>query len=144
MKLSLQILTIATASLLLAAGCSMQNKGARTTMSPEDQVTTSVSTGAENPQISTYSSIYDYLETIPGIMVQGSGSNRSIYVRGINSINGQTDPLILVDGIEYSDISTLNPSDIASVSVLKDAASCAIYGVRGASGVIIIKTKKTI
>lgn len=113
-------------------------------MSPEDQVTTSVSTGAENPQISTYSSIYDYLETIPGIMVQGSGSNRSIYVRGINSINGQTDPLILVDGIEYSDISTLNPSDIASVSVLKDAASCAIYGVRGASGVIIIKTKKTI
>ncbi|MCF0168684.1 MAG: TonB-dependent receptor plug domain-containing protein, partial [Bacteroidales bacterium] len=56
------------------------------------------------------------------------------------SIISSTDPLILVDGAEMYDISSLNPNDVATITVLKDA-STTIYGTRGANGVIIIKTK---
>src|SRR5690606_41790547 len=62
-----------------------------------------------------------------------------INVRGFNSINGGG-PLVLIDGIE-GNITRVNPNDIESVTVLKDAASAAIYGARGAFGVILITTK---
>lgn len=61
-------------------------------------------------------------------------------IRGFNSINGGS-PLILIDGVE-GDINLINPEDIASVSVLKDAASAAIYGARASFGVILVTTKK--
>ena len=64
----------------------------------------------------------------------------SIRLRGIISLNGGNTPLVLVDGIEGS-LSTVAPEDIASVDVLKDASAAAIYGTRGAAGVIIITTK---
>src|SRR5690606_12979740 len=64
----------------------------------------------------------------------------SINVRGFNSINGGS-PLILIDGIE-DDIQNINPNDIESVTILKDAESSAIYGARGAFGVVLITTKK--
>ena len=69
--------------------------------------------------------------------------NRSakIFVRGINSVNSPTDPLMIVDGTIMNDISDINPYEVESVDVLKDAAA-AIYGVRGANGVIIITMKK--
>lgn len=72
----------------------------------------------------------------PGKLGQGASFN----IRGTTSINGGS-PLILVDGFP-ADINNLNPSDIESVSVLKDAASAAIYGARAAYGVILITTKK--
>lgn len=62
-------------------------------------------------------------------------------VRGITSLNGGS-ALILVDGVETNDISLLNPQDIESVSVLKDASSAAVYGARAAFGVVLITTKK--
>ncbi len=66
----------------------------------------------------------------------------NIKIRGIGSINAGTQPLIIVDGAPYDgDLSTLNNSDVASMTVLKDAASAALYGARGANGVIIITTK---
>lgn len=70
------------------------------------------------------------------------GSSPQFNIRGITSINGGN-PLILIDGIpsDPSLVSLLNPADIESISVLKDAASAAIYGARGAFGVILIKTK---
>ena len=69
-------------------------------------------------------------------------SNFTIKVRGISSINADTEPLVVVDGAPYSgDINNLNPNDIASMTVLKDAASAALYGARGANGVILITTK---
>lgn len=75
--------------------------------------------------------------------MQGSGNpyaeNFSINIRGIGTLNN-SNPLILVDGMEQS-LSNVNPIDIESISVLKDAASCAIYGNRGANGVILITTK---
>jgi len=72
----------------------------------------------------------------------GAGSG-SINIRGIASMYAGTDPLIIVDGAPYpASLSNIPPSDIESVSVLKDAASAALYGARGAAGVIIITTKK--
>ena len=71
------------------------------------------------------------------------GSNATIRVRGISSINAGKDPLIVVDGVPYDgDMNNIAPSDIESMTVLKDAASNALYGARGANGVIMITTKK--
>lgn len=84
----------------------------------------------------------------PGVSVNNStgypGSNPQIRIRGFNSFNGGAQsPLYVVDGIIYNgDISDINPADVESMSVLKDAASCALYGSRGANGVILITTKK--
>ncbi len=68
------------------------------------------------------------------------GADYNISIRGLGSINGST-PLVLIDGVP-GNLNTLNPGDIASVDVLKDAASAAIYGSRGSNGVILITTKK--
>ncbi|MEO8823914.1 MAG: TonB-dependent receptor [Ginsengibacter sp.] len=66
----------------------------------------------------------------------------SIRIRGSSSISAGNDPLYIVDGIPTTDISEFNPNDIASISILKDAASAAIYGTRAANGVVVITTKK--
>ncbi|HEY4209776.1 MAG TPA: SusC/RagA family TonB-linked outer membrane protein, partial [Puia sp.] len=82
---------------------------------------------------------------VPGLTIlYGSGSltaGADIKIRGIGSINGQSRPLILVDNVQTDDLSIINPQDIESISVLKDAASASIYGARAAFGVILIKTK---
>ena len=83
--------------------------------------------------------------TTSGVFVsQNSGEagqdEISIRVRGIGTLNN-SQPLIIVDGIE-GDINLVNPNDIESISVLKDAASSAIYGSRAANGVILVKTKR--
>jgi len=71
-----------------------------------------------------------------------SGSGILINLRGTRSVNASNAPLFLVDGIEYGSTLDINASDIASMEILKDASSTAIYGTRGANGVIIITTKK--
>lgn len=71
------------------------------------------------------------------------GTGSKIRIRGFGSINAGMDPLYIVDGAPYSgDISAINPQDIETLSVQKDAASAALYGARGANGVVIITTKK--
>lgn len=71
------------------------------------------------------------------------GSDASIFIRGVGSINADSTPLYVVDGVPYDgSISNISNSDIASVTVLKDAASAALYGSRAANGVIMITTKK--
>jgi len=72
----------------------------------------------------------------------GAGARPMITVRGNRSINANNDPLFIVDGIQYSNYQDINVNDIESMEVLKDASSTAIYGSRGANGVIIITTKK--
>ena len=66
----------------------------------------------------------------------------TLRIRGNRSINGKNDPLIIIDGVQGGSMSDLNPNDIESIDVLKDASSTAIYGSQGANGVIIITTKK--
>lgn len=71
------------------------------------------------------------------------GSSPTIQIRGVSSISAGTAPLYVIDGVPYpGDMNNINPADIESMTVLKDAASNALYGARGANGVIMITTKK--
>ena len=86
--------------------------------------------------------------TTPGVQVTSAsgdptGGTPTIRIRGIGSISASNTPLYIVDGVPYDGaISDINPQDVESMSVLKDAAASAIYGHRGANGVVIITTKK--
>ena len=81
---------------------------------------------------------------VPGLNISTSsgnpGSTGSVNIRGVGSINGG-DPLVMIDGAE-GDLSRVNPADVESISVIKDAAAAAVYGARAAFGVILITTKK--
>ncbi|MGI4899667.1 MAG: SusC/RagA family TonB-linked outer membrane protein [Janthinobacterium lividum] len=83
---------------------------------------------------------------LPGVDVKRSsgkpGADMTVEIRGVNSIYGNTQPLYVVDGIPVSNINDINPSDIERMDVLKDASSTAIFGSRGANGVIIVTTKR--
>ncbi|HIW65970.1 MAG TPA: SusC/RagA family TonB-linked outer membrane protein [Candidatus Alistipes intestinipullorum] len=87
--------------------------------------------------------------SVAGLQMRGStgtpGSDAgAVNIRGISSMYASTDPLIIVDGAPYSaSLSSIAQSDIESVTVLKDAASAALYGARGAAGVIIVTTKRS-
>ncbi|MCC8154157.1 MAG: TonB-dependent receptor plug domain-containing protein, partial [Tannerellaceae bacterium] len=71
------------------------------------------------------------------------GSDASIFIRGVGSVNASSNPLYIVDGAPYEgDLSSINPADIESMSVMKDASSTALYGSRAANGLIIITTKQ--
>ncbi len=82
---------------------------------------------------------------IPGVQISSSsgriGDGFDITIRGNNSLLSETKPLFVVDGVPTDDITFLNPQDIDRIDVLKDASSAAIYGSRGASGVVIVSTK---
>ena len=69
------------------------------------------------------------------------GGSFKVRIRGANSISGDNDPLYVVDGIVVDGISWINPNDIASMEILKDASATAIYGSRGANGVVLVTTK---
>ena len=94
------------------------------------------------------SSVTSALEgTVTGVQVNNTygapGSEPSIMIRGNGTINGSYSPLYVIDGVPFGgNISDLNPADIESLTVLKDAASAALYGNRAANGVILITTKK--
>lgn len=84
---------------------------------------------------------------LPGVTITSSSGQPgspglNVLVRGVNTIHSQTTPLILIDGVSGGDINLVNPDDIESVVVLKDAAASAIYGARAANGVILVTTKK--
>lgn len=84
---------------------------------------------------------------LPGVLIQNQdgspGAAPKIKIRASSSISGDSNPLIVVDGFPISGgLETVNPNDIESLEVLKDAASAAIYGSRGANGVVLITTKK--
>ncbi|WP_223854720.1 TonB-dependent receptor [Bacteroides sp. GM023] len=84
---------------------------------------------------------------VPGVQIMDGigqpGKEAEVRIRGYSSINGSNKPLFVVDGMPYTGwITDINPADVESVSVLKDAASCALYGSRASNGVILITTKK--
>ena len=96
----------------------------------------------ENP-----TSVQDAMRAnVPGLsvgVVSGAKPGGALQIRGTNSLNAGTSPLIVLDGvIYYGALSDINPQDIASVDVLKDASAAAVYGAKSASGVILINTKK--
>lgn len=78
----------------------------------------------------------------PGVEVSGGMNDPRIVIRGLGTLNGGSDPLIIVDGAPYSgSLSTINPNDVKEIKVLKDAVSKGRYGARGANGVVVITTK---
>lgn len=84
---------------------------------------------------------------IPGVSVSNTSigdpnSSAGVQIRGVGSIRGSQSPLYIIDGIAGADIRSISPQDIVSMTVLKDAASAAIYGSRSANGVILITTKR--
>ena len=103
---------------------------------------------SEQLELSQVTSVTNALAgAVPGVQLTttngGPSSTSSIKIRGFSSLNAGNDPLIIIDGAPYSgDLGNLNPSDVESMTVLKDAASNALYGARGANGVIIITTKQ--
>ena len=70
------------------------------------------------------------------------GSDYTIRIRGASSVNASSAPIFVIDGVICEDASSLNPGDVASIEILKDASSTAIYGSRGANGVIMITTRQ--
>ena len=81
--------------------------------------------------------------TVSGVQASAAsgqpGTDAEIRIRGIGSINASSAPLYVVDGVPFDgSVNSINPDDISSMTVLKDAASAALYGSRGANGVIII------
>ena len=98
-----------------------------------------------NRPVSTVTSALE--GTVTGVQVNSTfgnpGSDPSIMIRGNGTINGSSAPLYVIDGVPYGgNLSDLNPADIESMTVLKDAASAALYGNRASNGVILITTKK--
>jgi TonB-linked SusC/RagA family outer membrane protein len=81
-----------------------------------------------------------------GVLVSNTdgapGGNTRVRVRGSSSLTGNSDALIVIDGLQGGDLKSLNPNDIESIEILKDASAAAVYGSRGANGVILITTKK--
>jgi len=84
---------------------------------------------------------------LPGLFATQAGGEpgndgSKIRIRGVGTFSGNTDPLTLVDGIQVDNFNNIDPNEIESVTVLKDASSTAVYGIRGANGVLIITTKR--
>ena len=101
-------------------------------------LTTSVSTVSVDTDTQLYRDIYEMIEgKCAGVEVEGN----KVRIRGAGSRSGGGDPLFVVNGVPMSNVSSISPYDVKSITVLKDAASCAIYGVQGANGVILIDLK---
>ena len=101
--------------------------------------------GDQITQVATADVVQAIQGRVAGVQVIANsgepGSGAQIRIRGIGSING-SDPIYVVDGYQTGDISFLAPADIESIDVLKDASATAIYGSRGANGVVLVTTKK--
>ena len=115
---------------------------------PKDKVTGSVTTLSDNDISSRPLRIEELLRgKVPGLVILGSGSALQFRLRGTNSMTLEQEPLVIVDDVMIQSgnianaLAGLSPDDIKQVSVLKDISSTSIYGMRGAGGVIIIKTK---
>jgi TonB-dependent SusC/RagA subfamily outer membrane receptor len=137
-------------TLLIAAGaCSSGGGGTRNTAPAPEKSKTGQTVTAREVRDTPTESVEKTLEgRFPGVTVlRTSSGGLSIRIRGAASITGPNAPLYVVDGSPVEpgpdgDLVGLNPSDIESIKVLKDAASTAFYGVRGGNGVIVIKTKR--
>jgi len=84
---------------------------------------------------------------LAGVRAQSSnggmpGDELTIRIRGMNTINGDSNPLYVIDGVPRTDMNDINPGDIASIQILKDASASSIYGARGGNGVVLIETKQ--
>lgn len=99
--------------------------------------------GSNRNEMASYSNMAEYLMgRVPGLQVIKSGDGYQYLIRGMSSNYGPTDPLLLVDGVQVDNFDSVNPADVESVEVLKDAASASMYGAQGGCGVILVTLRK--
>lgn len=147
--------------LLVGSGCASSQSAQSEDAVAEDRVevgygtqdressTGAISTvsGDEVRRQRTTNNLSDLLQgNVAGVTVTRTGSGIRVRIRGTNSIMGSNEPLYVIDGMPIEPgpdgmIHAVNPYDVESITVLKDASATAIYGARGGNGVIIIKTK---
>ena len=128
----------------LITGCSSGSRSAGTAPAPKTADVT-----AEDIQRAPGQSVEDYLKgRVAGVTVaRSSDGGISVRIRGATSFYGSDEPLYVVDGVPITpgpggSLTGIDPYDIESINVLKDPADTALYGMRGANGVIVIKTKR--
>jgi TonB-dependent SusC/RagA subfamily outer membrane receptor len=132
----------------LLAGCSQAGSGSSQTPAPAQSGSAQGATAADLQQSPNQPIEQQLMARTPGVVIgRTSSGDLTIRVRGgSSSVSGNNAPLYIVDGVPFSPsteggLSGLNPNDIQSIKVLKDAADITMYGIRGANGVIVIKTK---
>ena len=146
-------LAVACAALLAGPGCGTSGEAADEAevevgygTLPEDRVTGSVAriVPDEMPRSSAGRLSNLIAGRVPGVDVRRMGGGYQVTIRGINTLNGANEPLFVVDGLELMGpgLPELDPNDVATITVLKDAGAAAIYGSRGANGVILITTRR--
>jgi TonB-dependent SusC/RagA subfamily outer membrane receptor len=139
------VLTLA----VMVSACSA-SRAPRRDETPSHTGTASDNHVARDRSNESYARIEDMIESrAPGVRVlrYQDGTIR-LQIRGVSSPTGHTDPLVVIDGTPTTEfrpggaLASLNPSDVVGIDVLKDAASTAFYGMRGANGVIVITTRQ--
>lgn len=131
-------------AILLLTACSSSRTGSAVDLRDADA---KKETNATDVDTNSGVDLTSYLRRIPGVIVRGSGANAQVQVRGNSSFGAVSSPLFVVDGTiigtDYSTLlSTVDPSDIARVRVLKDASETAAYGIQGGNGVLEFKLRK--
>lgn len=115
---------------------------------PKDQTTGAVDNIDADDETRPIARVEEMLERSSGVrLIRTPGGGIRVRIRGTTSINGSNEPLYVIDGMPVQvdptqGLNWLNPSDIDTISVLKDASATSMYGSRGANGVVIIKTKR--
>ena len=134
----------------LLAGCSQSGPRSTETPAPKQAGTAQVATAEDVRQAPNVPIEQQLMARSPGVVIaRTSEGNLTIRIRGgSSSVQGNNAPLYIVDGVPFSPsmdggLSGLNPHDIQSIRVLKDATDITMYGSRGANGVIVIKTKQS-
>ena len=131
---------------LLVAGCGTSAYTGRSSeevntgydVQTRDGLTSSVSRVDIQENSRMYSNIYEMIiGRCPGVQVQGD----RIIIRGASTALGSSDPLFVVNGTIVPNLDTINPNDVKTIDVLKDASATSLYGMQGANGVIVITTK---
>jgi len=143
-----------------AAACGHPSTGTRPVPEPEDEIATGY---GREPRATTAgsvssltqrdirdrkaTSVQELLDRLPGVEVQRLGNGQfSVRIRGIHTIDGDNEPLFVIDGVARTSagftaaLEAIDPASIDRIDVLKDASSLAMYGARGANGVIVITT----
>jgi TonB-dependent starch-binding outer membrane protein SusC len=132
----------------LLAGCSQSGPPSTEGPTPAQAGTAQSATARDVQQSPNQPIEQQLMARSPGVVIgRTSGGDLTVRIRGgSSSVSGNNAPLYIVDGVPFSPstdggLSGINPNDIASIKVLKDAADITMYGIRGANGVIVIKTK---
>lgn len=141
-SLTLGTLMLTSAALVVSVGCARANSSSEQRPAPRVYAALTAEDIARAPGVSIEQLL---ASRVPGISLAQAGDGHIVLrIRGQTTLVGDQDPLFVVNGIPLGravNFSAINPHDIATIDVVKDAAGMALYGIRGANGVIVVRTK---